>query len=1199
MSAAAPNDRVRLGLMPPLTGLVSLYGEEIVRAARLATEDVNARGGVLGRPLELVIEDDGSLPETAVPAAERLLDKHGCVALIGNLLSNSRIAVVGRVAEPRRVPLLNFSFYEGSINSRYFFHFAALPNQQIDRMIPYMARAYGGKMYFAGSNYEWPLGSIDAAKRALLDVEGEVVGEEYLPLGAFDFDLLLEELLERVALAGADVFVPYFAGVEQARLLTRFAERGLKRRMAVVRGHFDEAMASSLAPEVREDLYSSNTYFMSLLTAENRALLDRLAREPGVSGLWPMGNGVLTNFGEATYVCVCAFARAAEAAGALDGEALVAALERVSVTAPQGRMTMDAATHHAHVNSYLARCGRDGAFTIVERFGCIPPSLPERYRSARGTQPADAAPAEAPPSGMRAAAVVALDDAGRIVFVNHSLLRLWGHPAEHALIGQPVAVLWDEAHTEVLDKLLAAGGDWYGHLTARLASGEQRLLRVALEPLMGEAPGCVLTCTVSESGGLDHAQNILSLADTAVVACDPRGTIVQANRAAAEMFGYAPGELRGMSVHWLLPPRFRARHESHFQRFLAGPVAEIPMGRRGEIAGYRKDGAEFPLEASIAKYRGEDGWVLVATLRDISDRKEAQEQLLWRATHDALTQLPNRALIRDRLTSALARARRGAGGVALLFIDLDGFKPINDSHGHELGDRLLIDVARRLAAEVRPGDTVGRIGGDEFVVLCEQIGDPMAVSTLAERLNRCLRAPIHIDGLTLFVSASIGLALGDGHELSADELLRNADAAMYAVKQRGRDHWQFFSEDLRERVARRLTLTTDLRQAIERAELRVVCQAIVACDSGRVRGAELLLRWRHAGNDVSPADFIPIAEDSGLIVGIGDWVFRQACRLEKAWRDHLGADAPYVSVNVSTRQLGDVKLPARFAAALAEHDAQARRITIEVTETALMADVDTSSRVLDELAALGLRVAVDDFGTGYSSLALLLRLPVHALKIDRVFVDGLENRRESRTLTATLIGMARALGLEQIAEGVENAAQLAELRAMGCDYVQGFHLYRPMEEDAFLARMAAGTVIPGMGGVPLYFLLYVSSATHPMDRPQLDALLTQARAFNGAHGITGFLLYRDGLFMQMLEGTRDAVRALFERIRQDGRHRDVRVVVEGGLDQRVFPDWSMGYRDMEAEAANIDFSQWKRRTIDFLELSEDARACYAFITAFH
>ena len=372
---------VKLGLMPPLTGLVGIYGMEIVRAAQIACMEVNENGGVLGRTLELVIEDDGSQPETAVEAADALVNQHHCVAMIGNLLSNSRIAVAYRVAEPHKIPYLNFSFYEGSILSRYFFHFAALPNQQIDRMIPYMREKFGPRMFFAGHNYEWPRGSIDAAKLALLRAGGEVVGEEYFPFGVDAGGI--EFLLDTISAAKPDVFVPYFAGADQVHLLTRFTERGLKDRMAVVMGHYDEMMASILPAQVREGFYSSNTYFMSVDSAANRSYLARLAKHAGVSGVWPAGNGILTNFGEGTYVCVKAFAKAANEAGSLDPEALVDALKTVAVTGPQGLVRMDPASHHATVNTYLSRCQADGSFAIVDSFGAIRPVLPERYNHQR------------------------------------------------------------------------------------------------------------------------------------------------------------------------------------------------------------------------------------------------------------------------------------------------------------------------------------------------------------------------------------------------------------------------------------------------------------------------------------------------------------------------------------------------------------------------------------------------------------------------------------------------------------------------------------------------------------------------------------------------------------------------------------------------------------------------------------------------
>jgi diguanylate cyclase (GGDEF)-like protein/PAS domain S-box-containing protein len=1100
-------DSVRLGLMPPLTGLVEIYGPEIVWAARIACDEINERGGLLGRPLELVIEDDGSLPDTAVPAAERLIDAHGCVAIIGNLLSNSRIAVAAQVAEPKRIPLLNFSFYEGSISGRYFFHFAALPNQQIDQMIPFMARRYGLKMFFAGSNYEWPRGSIDAAKRALQRLDGDIVGEEYLPIGCDT--VAIDLLLAQLGRSGADVFVPYFAGSDQITLLTRFTELGLKSRMAVVMGHYDEMMVSRLPAQVREGFYSSNTYFMSLETPENRHYQQRLLRQPGVDGIWPHGNGVLTNFGEGTYLCVHAFANAVEAAGTTEAEALVGALERVRVVGPQGVVEMDAATHHASVNNYLSRCNADGTFSIVESFGLNPPVIPERYR-----EQAKAA-------------------------------RLHESPATPAV-------------------------------TARLAAE------------VGAARRQVGT-----------AQQILSIADMAILATDAEGIITESNHSACLVFGYQEEELLGMSVHLLLPPHFRQRHVELLRGFVAGEETERRMSGRNEVMGYRKDGSFFPLEASIAKFRNGDEWLLVVTMRDITERKKAEDELTRRATHDQLTGLPNRALIRERLANALQRSRRSGLSVALLFVDLDGFKLINDTHGHEAGDVLLKSVAARLIEQVRPGDTVARLAGDEFVVLCEQVEQPTSMSILAERINDVLRQPVDFNGLSLFVTASIGVAIGSGSTHAADDLLRFADTAMYAVKEKGRDGWQFFSESLQDQARQRLIITNGLRSAIERSELSPRFQPIVAAESGRILGAELLLRWHPPEGEVSPAVFVPIAEMTGAIVPIGAWVFRQACRAEADWRQRWGDSAPYVSVNLSVRQLNEETLADDFATTLRETGADPARLLLEITETSLMADVETNLRILRRLADLGLRVAVDDFGTGYSSLAQLTRLPVNVLKIDRAFVDGIDKSEESRTIIRAVIGLGRALGLKLVAEGVETGAQQRELCVYGCDFIQGYYFHRPLTESVFIETVGRELHedAPGTAS-PLHFLIYVSQATQCLSSDDLNTLQKQAQSSNRSAGISGCLLYQDGYFMQILEGKRDVILALMDRIKADTLHRDVRVVIEGPARSRLFADWGMVLRDLNKEMIGYEFAPWQRRKLSFFDLADDARTCFSYITAY-
>ena len=462
---------IKLGLMPPLTGLVGIYGSEIVHAAQVACQEINENGGVLGRPLELVIEDDASMPESAVDAANKLVHKHQCSAIIGNLLSNSRIAVAYRVAEPNKVPLLNFSFYEGSILSRYFFHFAALPNQQIDKMIPYMRNKFGPRMFFAGNNYEWPRGSIDAGKLALEKVGGEVVGEEYTSIGV-DLETI-DRLLDQVEAEMPDVFVPYFAGNDQVLLLTRFTERGLKDKIAVVMGHYDEMMASQLSPEVRENFYSSNTYFMSIISKENKNYLTRLKNLPDVKGIWPNGNGILTNFGEGTYVCVKAFAEAANKAGSIDSEALVESLKNISINAPQGIVQMNSEHHHAQVNTYLSQCNAEGIFNIVEKFGAIEAHLPERYGHQRIDNQAtieDDIRLQARMLEQMSEAIFLINSQdGSILYTNSGAEKMYGYE-QGEMVGLPISIINNptdkdpQQTAEDIFNIMAKNGGWKGEI---------------------------------------------------------------------------------------------------------------------------------------------------------------------------------------------------------------------------------------------------------------------------------------------------------------------------------------------------------------------------------------------------------------------------------------------------------------------------------------------------------------------------------------------------------------------------------------------------------------------------------------------------------------------------------------------------------------------------------------------------------------
>ena len=1058
------NDSIRVGLLAPLTGIVELYGPEIVWAARIACEQVNENGGVLGRPLEIVVADDGSLPDSAVPAAHRLLDDDGCVALIGNLLSNSRIAVSDLVSDARKVPLLNFSFYEGSITSPYFFHFAALPNQQVAKMIPYMTEHVGPKMFFAGSNYEWPRGSIDYGMRTLDSVGGETVGEEYLPIGTQEVD----ELLEKVLKSGADVFVPYFAGADQVNVLTRFTEMGLKDRVAVVMGHYDEAMAGRLSPEVRGGFYSSNTYFMGIETRENEEYLRRLKSRQDVDGVWPHGNGVLTNFGEGVYHCVKAFAEAANRSGSVDAADLVESLETVKTSGPQGVVTMNRDTHHATVNTFLSRCNVDGTFTILESFGQIHPVIPERYRSEFHR------PAPIPVSGKAAVKKIAgrfpvaepqagacvTDVDGSILYVNSGFKEIWGSDESMVEAGRQVADLW--MNPDEIRKVLKApfGTEaWTGQLLARIGSGKQRLLDVAIAEMLDnyhQRIGFTFSCVdLSVPEGVDDftiespSDKILSVADIAIIAVVANGEIVQVNTSAVELFGYSREEMVGMSVHLLLPPRFRDAHETHLSRFAVSAAGSISMAERGELSGYKKDGSEFPLEASVAKVRSGDAELMVVTLRDITERKSVEEALTWQATHDPLTGLPNRTLIGDRLQNALARSGRDGSKVALLFVDVDGFKLVNDSYGHEQGDEVLKEVADRLVGMVRPGYTVARFGGDEFLILTERVNSEAQVGAFADRLIDGIKAPLEIGTGEVSVTVSVGIAMGNGNTHTATDMLRMADGAMYLAKQTGRDGWKIFDETIRERARRELVIASGLRSVVQNGELRIVAQPLVKAGSELPVGVEVLLRWDSPQGPISPELFIPIAERNGNIVPIGRWVFEKACELKAQWQKEFGVTgSPFISINVSARQLAVPGTVEEFKSILKRTGADPKGLVLEVTETALMTDVEENVQVLKNLAALGMKLAIDDFGTGYSSLGQMVSMPLHSLKIDKMFVQGLRSVKDTTEVVTAIIRMAHSLGLEVTAEGVETQEQLWILQSLGCDRAQGYLMYEPMELKA-------------------------------------------------------------------------------------------------------------------------------------------------------
>lgn len=450
-------------------------------------------------------------------------------------------------------------------------------------------------------------------------------------------------------------------------------------------------------------------------------------------------------------------------------------------------------------------------------------------------------------------------------------------------------------------------------------------------------------------------------------------------------------------------------------------------------------------------------YIVNARGRDAS--QETERELRYRALHDPLTDLPNRTLLHDRITHAVDRSRRSHGVPAVLFIDLDRFKEVNDSLGHRAGDQLLVAVARRLHDTLRPGDTLARVGGDEFVVLCDELNDAGQAVTMAQRVTGELAKPFLIGGEEVAITASVGIAIARvGHE-TPDTLIQDADIAMYRAKQRGGGSYETIDESIRVQAAHRLRGEDALRRAVESGEMRLVYQPIFSVPDGGIRGVEALVRWEHPDRGLlAPGEFVPLAEETGLIVPIGLWVLNAACMALKRWGSKI--PRPIIAVNVSAVQLTRSDFPAAVRSVLRQHDTDPAEICLEVTETVLMDDDGRVVRALEELKEIGVTLAIDDFGTGYCCLTYLRRFPVDQVKIDRSFVEGLGSDSQDTAIVSAVTNLAHDLGLTVVAEGVETEQQLRMVGEIGCDLVQGYHLSFPLEAAGIDALMAS---MPGEG----------------------------------------------------------------------------------------------------------------------------------------
>ncbi|MEX2100555.1 MAG: EAL domain-containing protein, partial [Acidimicrobiia bacterium] len=527
------------------------------------------------------------------------------------------------------------------------------------------------------------------------------------------------------------------------------------------------------------------------------------------------------------------------------------------------------------------------------------------------------------------------------------------------------------------------------------------------------------------------------------------GRLFRVNRALAQILGRSGRELLGASVVDLTHPEDLPELRASMRQLLSGTLPSNQLEQRY----VHHDGHPVWIAVSVSLVRDLQGTPLyfVCQMEDVTERRASGEALAHQAIHDPLTGLPNRVLFVERLERELARAAVNQERVAVLFLDLDRFKVVNDSLGHSAGDRLLVAVSDRLNNAVRPADIVARFGGDEFTVLCPNVPSEETAELIAERLIQAASRPVALVEGEVFVTASVGIALSGGESDTSETLLRNADAAMYRAKEMGRDRSEMFDTRTHHNAVDSLRTGNALHRAIERGELRLHYQPVVTLEDGLLSGFEALIRWEHPERGlVPPMEFIPLAEETGLIVPLGAWALSEACRQLREWQAFQNADRRLtMSVNLSPRQLAEPGLPNEVARILHESGVAPECVWLEITETTLMRDAESAMSALGALRSLGLHLAVDDFGTGYSSMAYLERLPVEVLKVDRSFVQGVGQRSDSTAIATAIVSLARALGLRTVAEGIETTDQLEELRNVGCEMGQGWLFGAAQTADAY------------------------------------------------------------------------------------------------------------------------------------------------------
>lgn len=542
-------------------------------------------------------------------------------------------------------------------------------------------------------------------------------------------------------------------------------------------------------------------------------------------------------------------------------------------------------------------------------------------------------------------------------------------------------------------------------------------------------------------------RDLFDQANDLLFTLDERLTITTANRQMQQVLGYTAGELIGRSLANV------SDRESWGATAVALELLRLRRQTRGsfELVLHDNEGRQRFVEVNARLMNDAPRPVEIACIgRDVTERRQFEEQIRHLAFHDPLSNLPNRGLLMVRLEHALARARRDGTSVALLFLDLDNFKVVNDSLGHQLGDELLQTIAQRMIRCVRPADTVARLGGDEFVILLEDVTDPTQATLVAERIQAELYAPVLLEGRAITCAASIGIAISTPMHQRPADLLRDADLAMYYAKAKGKNQYALFDPSMNQRAMARLELESDLRRALAHNEFTVLYQPVVDLATQRITEVEALIRWDHPQRGrLAPAEFIPIAEETGLIIQIGQLVLREACRQARVWDTQCAIDHPLVvCVNLSARQFQQHNLVEQVASTLRETGLPAERLKLEITESMMLQDGEHAAAVMRELKRLGVQLAIDDFGTGYCSLSYLKRFPIDTLKIDRTFISGLGSNQQDTAIVRAVVAFAEALAVSVTGEGIETADQLAQLYALNCTRGQGYYFGRPLASDA-------------------------------------------------------------------------------------------------------------------------------------------------------